>query len=426
MSPSKGGKKSSDRNLLFMVAGGVVALLVVATVIAGSSPKDSDEPSTYNAGPDGIKAAYVALDELGKPVGRWQEDLDKLDSVDAEHTTLVLAEPQFIVMGREQEQRYLQDFLERGGRVLLTGEIWASMLPGGSSGPPNILQRGSAFCDAQPEGPGLLARSGDVQITDAGAWTAKGPQFRVEERCGDDAVVVRFPVGKGEAVWWSSAWPMTNTGLKRDANLKLLMGSLYGESGGDRRVLFDEFVRTPVNVGGDSARTWVPRLGIWLQGIAAMVFLVLSFSRRKGPLRLPVEVPRTSPMEFAVSMGDLYAKAGVSAAATDAACRRLLRTAHLEAGVARAAIDDGPDAVAEALRTRLRGDWTAVAEHLKKAQRAHGERLRPGSALALIRALGEDEERIRRAVMPAVDVKVIEGKEIKIFQGELAGSSVKE
>lgn len=416
MSTSKGGKKATDRSLLLMIAGGAMLLLIVASIIGGTSEKDSEEPSTYNAGPAGIKAAYVALDELGKPVGRWQEDLDKLDSVDAEHTTLVLAEPQFVVVGREQEQQELQQFLERGGRVLLTGEIWASMLPGGSSGPPSFLQRGT-FCDAKPEGPGLLARSGEVQISDAGAWTAKGPQFRVEERCGDDAVVVRFPVGKGEAVWWSSVWPMTNTGLKRDANLKLLLGSLYGESGGNRRVLFDEFTLSPVAASGDSARTRVPRTGILVQGILAMLFLILSFSRRKGPLRYPVEVPRTSPMEFAVSMGDLYAKAGVSAAVTDAACRRLLRTAHLEAGVGRSAIEEGPDAVAEALRARLRGDWTDMAEHLKKAQKAHHERLRPGSALALVQALGEDEERIREAVRPGGETRVIEGKDIKAIEG---------
>ena len=31
----------------------------------------------------------------------------------------------------------------------------------------------------------------------------------------------------------------------------------------------------------------------------AALLLILSFSRRNGPLRMPVNVPRTSPIEFA-------------------------------------------------------------------------------------------------------------------------------
>jgi hypothetical protein len=94
-------------------------------------------------------------------------------------------------------------------------------------------------------------------------------------------------------------------------------------------------------------------------------------------------------------MGDLYEKAGASSAATEAATRRLLRVLTREAGVAQGTVEAGPEAIAEALRLRLGGDWGLVSEHLQEAQRAeHGE-IAMRSALALVRALSEDAKRVR-------------------------------
>jgi len=126
----------------------------------------------------------------------------------------------------------------------------------------------------------------------------------------------------------------------------------------------------------------------------------LSFSRRKGPLRMPVVLPRSSPLEFAESMGDLYAKAGATAAATTAAQRRLMRVLQREAGVAKATIDLGPQAVGEALQTRLGGDWSRLAEHLRQAEEAADAEVTPRSALALVKALAEDETEVRAALKP--------------------------
>ena len=100
-------------------------------------------------------------------------------------------------------------------------------------------------------------------------------------------------------------------------------------------------------------------------------------------------------MEFAVSMGDLYEKAAASSAATEAAKRRLLRVVVREAGVAQGTMEEGPEAIAEALSTRLGGDWGLVSEHLQEAKRAQHESIAMRSALALVRALSEDAKRVR-------------------------------
>jgi hypothetical protein len=210
-----------------------------------------------------------------------------------------------------------------------------------------------------------------------------------------DAVVVQYGVGKGEAIWWSSPTPLTNAGLKQDADLRLLLASV----GNGRAVVFDESLHK------ETASLWDAAKGLplkWLawQVAALFVLLVLSFSRRRGPVRSPVTLPRSSPLEFAESMGDLYEKGGATSAATEAAKRRLLRVVTREAGVAQAAVSLGPEAIAEALRERVGGDWSKLAEHLRTAEEARDTEVSPRSALALVQALSEDAEAVRRAVAP--------------------------
>jgi DNA-binding transcriptional ArsR family regulator len=201
-------------------------------------------------------------------------------------------------------------------------------------------------------------------------------------------------VGRGEAVWWSSAVPLTNAELKTDADLRLLLLSL----GEGRTVLWDESLHETVP-GLWDATHGLPVWWLIAQVALLAVLLVLSFSRRNGPLRAPVMLPRSSPVEFASSMGDLYEKARATTAATDAARRRLLRAIVRDAGVPQAIVEEGPKAIVSALSERLGGDWRTVGLHLEKANDAAKESPTYREALAISRALTEDAERIRAAAM---------------------------
>ena len=99
-------------------------------------------------------------------------------------------------------------------------------------------------------------------------------------------------------------------------------------------------------------------------------------------------------------MGDLYAKAGATGAATEAARRRLERVLVRDAGVPTRTVEAGPEAVVKALEARLGGSWEGVAEHLRTAHAAAEVDLRPGSALKLVQALGADAQRVQQAAMP--------------------------
>ena len=392
--------------MLLWLSGAMVLVIVLVCVFAPASAANNPQPTTYNTDAGGAKAAFLTLQALGRDVQRWDKPMNELDSVDAAHTTLVLAQP--VVPGTQlvEVARQLNLFMNRGGRALVTDGPGA-LLPEGESGSPTLFHDG--LCETTPEGPGAMARVGSVEMKEVQRWTAVGTRFRVDQRCGKDAVVVNYPVGKGDAVWWSSSMPLSNAGLKKDANLKLLLASV----GDGRTVLFDEYLHT---LHGQTDPTkGLPLFWLMVQGAVLFVLLVLSFSRRKGPLRMPVVLPRSSPLEFAESMGDLYAKAGATAAATTAAQRRLMRVLQREAGVAKATIDLGPQAVGEALQTRLGGDWSRLAEHLRQAEEAADAEVTPRSALALVKALVEDEAEVRAALKPrgavVVPVEVLEFEE---------------
>ena len=378
----------SDRKIVLWMGAVILLLIIVVSVLAPNTTDDDGQPTTYNNGPQGAKAAFLMLQAIGRTTSRWQRPTGDLGQVDALHTTLVLAAPAYTPTDQEAIAGAVKQFLERGGRVLTTGPSGALLLPGGKVEPPTFFM--TEMCHTYP-GDGPLAAAGRVAMVDRGAWAGK-QKVEIAHRCGQDAVVVRMPVGRGEAVWWSSAVPLTNAEVKTDADLRLLLLSL----GDGRAILWDESLHETVPGLWDAARglpLW------WLIAQVALVaaLLVLSFSRRNGPLRTPVAVPRSSPVEFASSMGDLYEKARATTAATDAARRRLLRAIVRDAGVPQGIVEEGPKAVVSALSERLGGDWTTVGLHLEKANDAARESPTYREALAISRALSEDAERIRAA-----------------------------
>jgi hypothetical protein len=388
---------AKDRKMLLILCGVMLLMIVGVSMLAPQSAENDPRPTIGNSGPKGAKAAYLTLSALRIKTSHWDSSLAKLNEdwsdAQVDRTTLILAAPAYDATEQKPLAAEVKRFLERGGRVLATGPSGALLLPDGEVKAPGLLESG--LCHTTPEGPGPLARAGSVEMTVSSQWASAGPRYEVEQRCGADGVVVRYAVGKGEAVWWSSAAPLENEELKNDGDLRLLMASV----GDERDVVFDESLHGVVKTLWDAAKG-LPLRWLALQTALLFVLLVLSFSRRRGPLRLPVQLPRSSPVEFATSMGDLYEKAAASSAATEAAKRRLLRVLTREAGLAQGTIEEGPEAIAEALRERLGGDWSRVSAHLHEAKRAQHEAIAMRSALALVRALSEDAESVRRSLEP--------------------------
>jgi hypothetical protein len=383
---------SRDRRFVLGILGAMVVLIIAFSMFAPANDDSDPSPTTYNSGSAGTKAAYLLLGELGYATGRWEVPAGDLKNVDAAKATLILAEPNFPAENAKQLQGDIAEFLSRGGRVLATGREGAYFLPDAKTDSSTRLYQ--KLCISTPEGQGPLARAGKVSLADDVRWAALGTAFRVSQLCGKDAVVVSYKYGAGEAVWWSSPMPLTNRGLKEDASLKLVLASVGGL---DRRVLFDEYFH------GQRASLWETTKGlpiaqmVWQCALIA-VLLVLSFGRRNGPLRSLVKMPRSSPVEFAESMGRLYRKADATQAAVDGARRRLLRFLEEQCGVPREVLRSTPSAIAESVEERLGGRWARIGEHLSQAAEADHKAVTLASTLELVKALERDRRDLSEAI----------------------------
>jgi hypothetical protein len=395
-------KPNRERKIVLIFSGAVLLLIAAASLLAPPNDDSDKSPTTYNSGTAGIKAAYLLLGELGYSSQRWERPPSALANVDAPHTTIIFAEPDVPPDQIQTVRANISDFLNRGGRVLVTGENASSLLPDAT-----IAQSTQPFeklCVTTPEGRGPLALAGKVSIVDRVRWASMTPAVHVQQWCGGDAVVVSYRVGAGTAIWWSSPLPLTNAGLKDDASLKLLLASVdfSGSQNPSHRpgIYFDEYfhgIKTSIT---DYTHGLPLKQIAWQFGAVALL-LILSFGRRNGPVRLPVRLPRTSPVEFAESMGQLYRKAGATQAATEGARRRLLRFLIDRCGLPRTIPQSDADTIAQELKSRFPGDWSALAGHLTQAAEAEHEHLAPRSALALVKALDQDSKTLtERTTLP--------------------------
>lgn len=385
----------SDRRLVMWMSALIVVLIIAVSVLAPSTADDDTRPTTYNTGPNGAKAAYLTLQAIGRKSTRWNRAISELDTANANRTTLVLAAPAYLPRDKDVLAAAVKRFAQRGGRVLTTGPTGALLLPGGSVAPPSVFQ--GRLCRTTP-GEGPLAAAGNVELRDGGKWI--GAKAEVGQSCGKDPVVIRMPIGGGEAIWWTSASALSNAELKNDANMRLLLLSL----GEGRSIIWDESLHEQMP-GLWSTANGLPLTWLTAQIALIALLVILTFSRRSGPIREPLVLPRSSPVEFAESMGDLYRKARASTAAVDASHRRFLRVLTRDAAIPQTTLDAGPQAVAAALSDRFGGDWTTVARHLEEARKPTPEETTLRDALALSRALGEDAERVHAAVRPRVPAK---------------------
>lgn len=375
----------SEWKFLIVFTATVILLIVITGILAPNREDRDFVPSTWNTGRAGAKAAWLLLGDLGYRTVRWERPEAELSSVDAAHATLVVAEPSpgFAALAGKDRTQPFADFLHRGGRIVATGPAAAYLLPNARVGESSRVY--TALCNTTPAGPDVLARAGSVAMAVPAQFANADPAVRVAQRCGDDAVVVSYPVGGGEVIWWASSTPLSNEGLHQDASLRLLLASIGARN---RTVYFDEYLHG-MNADPWSAAHGTPLTALIVQSGCVGVLLLFSFSRGAGPRRILVQPPRASPLEFVESMGALYARAGASRVAIAAAERRLTEFLAHEGGIPLETLRSGSSVIAAAVATRFGCDTTALAADLEAARQAEYDARRPSEALALVRRLDQ-------------------------------------
>lgn len=379
----------SDRKLLLAA---VAVLLVLTAAVAFVSPppaqQDPGYPSSFSSSPDGARAAYVLLQELGRKVEAWVRPPTELPE-DAANTVLILANPE--QTPGEGEKKALLAFVERGGRILFTGPQIKIYFPDAKladddlevtdewktfeSRFPSAYTRGATHISLQPEA----------------SWDGSQSQLALY---GDpkSPVIVSWRVGDGEILWWAGPGPLTNSGITREDNLNLFLNAVSNPLAkrSQPRVLWDEYYHgQQASLWGYFQKTPVP----WgILQLAILGFLALfTYSRRSGPIAIPPVVSRLSPLEFVDTLGGLYARAHGEPAVVAAVYQRfraiLTRQLRLPLNTTNVALE-----AAAAKRLGVKDDgFLKTLERADAASRS--QKISPMAALEIVQQLETYEKR---------------------------------
>jgi hypothetical protein len=388
---------AKDRKLLYWFFGiGLTLAIATGFLLPSENNDDNPLPSTYLAGRHGARAAYETLLRSNYPIERWERPLSELAATAGPDTVVIFAEP-FTREG--SDLKAVRTILERGGRVLATGFWGGFLLPGSASETPKEFH--FAACALEPEGIEPLSGSGEAWMMPAATWAVGNPAHRVDYSCAGLPAVVEYDWGKGHAVWWASSTPLENASLARAHDLDLLLNSLGPRQG--HRFYWDE------SLHGEIRSTWSYAYGtawnlLWW-GLAALALLVvLSFSRRSGPVRELPPPARSTPIEYLEALGSLYRNAGAASTAVAIAWERFRRQALRACGRKGQPMDaaelaavirrrfpqagDGLEADLAACEAASREESVAPREALRLIQKLHGRRktliaaAKPGSQAA--------------------------------------------
>jgi hypothetical protein len=334
-----------DRKLM-LGAGLVFVLLIAAALLFGSGEQSQAEfPSSYSTASGGAKAAYLLLSDSGYKVQRWEKPLRDLPRATAR--TLIVAEPNEAPTREERER--LKTFISEGGHVIATGMFAGTFLPENESAPDLLAM---TWKKAAALSPSRITRAApQITLSPRAYWQAFSAAYPLYGD-GDRTVVVKYPFGRGEVLWWASATPLTNAGLKEPGNLEFFLACL-----GDRKneILWDEYIHGYRQTLADSI-AHSPAKWLFLQLVLLAVAVLATFSRRSGPTFVPASDVRLSPIEFVQTLGGLYQRAGTASVAVDICYRRFRFWLTKRLGIA-------ANTSAEDVASAIRGRWPLDDDH---------------------------------------------------------------
>jgi Domain of unknown function (DUF4350) len=312
------------QNWLAIVLGiGILLVMSVAAYLKSKEQEGDGRPSSYSTLRRGGKAAYLLLQQSGYPVERWQHAPKDLPA-DGHGILLIVGEPESYPTN--DETNALSRFLLHGGSILAAGMYPDSFAPkaAAANGPQRI---GAIECKAVA--PTRLTRGGSVSIDGDLKWdsTDSSQLVHFADEKGN-AVVVSYSAGNGSVIWWASAWPLSNAGIREKNNLELLLNSTAGY----KRILWDEYYQDKHSEKGEHKPV---KAYSWALAQLALIGLVvvLTYSRRSGPLVPLVPQSRLSPLEFVETLGNVFRRARSTHVAVEIAFQRFRQVAARRLGI---------------------------------------------------------------------------------------------
>jgi hypothetical protein len=378
---------AGDRRLL-IAAGVVMVVLLALTFALAPAPKQQSigSPSSYSSEWAGGRAAFLLLNQLGYRVERWELSPEELPS-NPQGTVLILAEPEEASV---DERMAIRQFVMGGGRVLALGGAAASLVPDAEAIQiPDWNLKSKTFSALVPSP--LTRNAPEITMVAPDAWTGHSASQLGVYGTTDKPVVVAYPVGRGEVIWWASSSPLSNGIIREKDNLTFFLNAVGPTT---TRVLWDEYFhgarRSLLSYFAETPLPWAG-LQVGIAFLAAM----FTFSRRSGPIRVPAMESRLSPLEFVETLGDLYESADASPAAVGVAYQRFRTTLSRKLGVSTKA--KLPE-ITRAAVSRFGWPEAALLDTLARSERAmRNINLDEKEALELVRQLHDYSNRIESA-----------------------------
>jgi hypothetical protein len=280
--------------LWWAVPASVVLVLIFLVMVFGPNPQPLKHGTSYDASPEGFRAAYLLLDELGYPVAR-----SKRPAGGAVRWVL------FPTAAAKEAEEQLSPWVQAGGIVVLadaTGEF--------------ARQQGWQLASDKSEatateeaasGPGVTRLAGGMVRV---RWA--GQAGRVWATVGDKPLVTIHSWGRGEVWLVNRPEFLTNRLLGQADNAVLLCrlaDAVLQQRNG--QLVFDEYCHgLRERPGVTELLLQPPMLWVTLQGLLLLGLLLWHAVPRFGALR-PVPPPsRRSKEEFLHSLAALLEHKG--------------------------------------------------------------------------------------------------------------------
>lgn len=342
---------SLRKNLLLCLC--FMAAAVISTAVQGPSSERERLPvaSSYSAAPQGCKALYLVLEELGLPVSRFRKPFQNLGS---QQGGLIVVDARRIPFsGRELDK--LKEWIKSGNQfVLFQGDTWRGgqaesrkklpepgtekffsdrSLPARRFGLELKLFPESSR-DTVPVSSKELEDVSELNVSKHARWesTPQGWTALVSDKAGP--VVVSMKMGKGQVIAISDPTMIQNRFIDQAQNVRLIPALMLGK-GRPLHILFDEYHHG--HALSESCWGYIgSSIFAWIILQSAVCLALFFYSGRAGRVGRYLSLDRPlgrSSLEHVDSMANVFASCKAGSVALEAVLQRFLSGISRKSGV---------------------------------------------------------------------------------------------